>query len=63
MNELIMKLTVQTDVWCDQNWYGHDLYNLKWEEKFVELVIRECANQVSRKSEAISILKHFGLKE
>lgn len=30
-------------------------------ERFAELIIRECANQVSRKSEATSILEHFGI--
>jgi outer membrane protein assembly factor BamE (lipoprotein component of BamABCDE complex) len=30
-------------------------------EKFAELIIRECANQVSRKSESDSILEYFNL--
>jgi len=66
MNELIKKLAVQADMWCEQNvslHAGTPLYNTIWEEKFSELIIRECAGQVSRTSEAISILEHFGLKE
>lgn len=31
-------------------------------EKFVELIVRECAGQVSRHAEAMSILEHFDLK-
>lgn len=46
MNERIRELTAQTDVWCDQYWYGHQLYNQKWEEKFAELIIQECAETI-----------------
>ena len=30
---------------------------------FTELIVRECADQVSRESEALSILEHFGVDE
>ena len=46
MNERIRKLALETDVWCDQNWAGHEFYNIKWEEKFAELIVRECARIV-----------------
>lgn len=39
MNERIRKLALETDVWCDQNWAGHEFYNIRWEEKFAELLI------------------------
>ena len=42
MNERIRKLALETDVWCDQNWAGHEFYNIKWEEKFAELIVRQC---------------------
>ena len=42
MNERIRKLALETDVWCDQNWAGHEFYNIRWEEKFAELIVREC---------------------
>jgi hypothetical protein len=42
MNERIRKLALETDVWCDQNWAGHEFYNIKWEEKFAELIVGEC---------------------
>ena len=45
MNEQIKLLTSKADVWCDQNWLGHELYNQKWEEKFAELIILECVQQ------------------
>jgi hypothetical protein len=31
-------------------------------EKFAQLIVRECADQVSRGSEASSILEHFGVE-
>ena len=45
MNERIQELASAADVWCDQNWLGHDLYNQRWEEKFAELIIRDCVQQ------------------
>ena len=39
MNERIRKLALEADVWCDQNWAGHEFYNIRWEEKFAELLI------------------------
>ena len=41
MNERIRELTSAADVWCDQNWLGHDLYNQRWEEKFAELIVKD----------------------
>jgi hypothetical protein len=32
-------------------------------ERFAELIVRECAAQVSRAVESQSILQHFGIKE
>ena len=48
MNERIRKLALETDVWCDQNWAGHEFYNIRWEEKFAELIVRECVDIVSK---------------
>ena len=50
----------------DQALEHPDLYSYDKErflEIFAELIIRECANQVSRESEALSILEHFGVEE
>ena len=43
MNTQIHKLAQETDVWCDQNHYGDEFYNLRWEEHFAELIVKECA--------------------
>jgi hypothetical protein len=41
MNKRLRELANQTDVWCDQNWLGHEFYYEKWEEKFAELILRD----------------------
>jgi len=46
MNERIRKIASETDVWCDQNWAGHEFYNIKWEEKFAELIISSVMAEV-----------------
>jgi hypothetical protein len=61
MNKLLQKLADQ----CRTEYRdGHGGYTEQFdEEKFAELIVRECADQVSRKSEASSILEHFGVEE
>ena len=44
MNKRIKELVQQTDAWCDQNYAGDKFYDVRWEEKFAELIVRECAN-------------------
>lgn len=43
MNNRIKELAQQTDVWCDQNHHGDKFYDIRWEEKFAELIVKECA--------------------
>lgn len=76
MNERIRKLALETDVWCDQNWAGYEFYNIRWEEKFAELIVRECIEHLEgnvavpnlehsiTKTKCIrSIKEHFGVEE
>jgi hypothetical protein len=51
MNERIRKLALETDVWCDQNWAGHEFYNIRWEEKFAEMLIQECLSILKESQE------------
>ena len=44
MNERIKQLATETDIWCDQNFHKSYEYNIQWEQKFAELIVRECAN-------------------
>jgi hypothetical protein len=47
MNEQILnKLAQQADVWCDQNYAGDEYYDLRWEEKFAELIVGKCLSIV-----------------
>ena len=48
MNDRIRKLASETDAWCDQNWAGHKFYDIRWEEKFAELLIRECLEEIDK---------------
>jgi len=65
MNERIQQLAMQTDIWCDQNVaQGSPMYNNQWEQKFAELIVRECAdiatmNQFQWDSTGSYVLKHF----
>ena len=70
MNERIKELSVETDVWCDQNWYGHEFYDVRWEEKFAELIVRECIGLLPEDCQSKNgchtswIMKeHFGVEE
>jgi hypothetical protein len=69
MNENIKKLIEQADIYCDQHWLGNPFYDVKWEEKFAELLIKECAN-INYNSpfpdgefHAREVLYHFGVEE
>ena len=46
MNERIKQLATETDIWCDQNFHNSPEYNIQWEQKFAELIVRECLKKV-----------------
>ena len=55
----------KTDIWCDQNVPRDVFFSLRWEEKFYELIVRECANMVDVDGDAVMamrMLKHFGVE-
>ena len=65
MNERIRELAEQSDPehWHSRWYSGINPRVIDPEiKKFAELIIRECADHVSRKAEAASILEHFGLE-
>jgi hypothetical protein len=76
MNERIQELGRQASLWCDQNIPGEFSeetmgYGHHWEQKFAELIVRECANlfpltftdeQYQRRIDK-TILKHFGVDQ
>ncbi len=69
MNERIRKIAIETDAWCDQHYTGDQMYNIKWEQKFAELIVRECAVWVNDNLGLVDeearkdLLKHFGVEE
>ena len=79
MNERIKELAKQAEEYADIEYNASDLdwYELK-EEKFAELIVRECAwiandpapsvydhdsYKLGRKFAGIDVLKHFGVEE
>jgi hypothetical protein len=77
MNERIQELKHQASLWCDNNipeQYSEETngYGRAWEDKFAELIVRECcqfensyggdAGLVAR-SYGRKIREHFGVKE
>lgn len=80
MNERIQELKHQAFLWCDENiseQYSHETgYGDAWEDKFAELIVKECMDIVSDESEKVSdewrckdgqhiwwkIKEHFGVK-
>jgi hypothetical protein len=82
VNERIKELKHQASLWCDKNipeQYSEETnsYGTAWEDKFAELLIRECAKSVDKVYEdaepdhgcydwatfarGIDVLKHFGV--
>ena len=44
MNKVIKKIAMDCDVYCDQNYPNSPHYDILWEQKFAELIVKECAN-------------------
>ena len=60
----------KTDIWCDQNVPRDIFFDLRWEEKFYELIVQECIDIAYRNNNsgeggviADNIKEHFGVKE
>jgi len=52
MNKQILdKLRTETDIWCDENFYGHPSYVALWEERFAELIVEECVHLLINEAE------------
>ena len=74
MNEQIRKIALETDAWCDQHHMGNQSYNIEWEQKFAELIVRECAKVILEtpvdymETDTMhrirdSVKQHFGVEE
>lgn len=47
MNNRIKELAQKTDVWCDQNHHGDKFYDIRWEEKFAELIVYDFLSELT----------------
>ncbi len=73
MNERIKELVQQTDAWWGFDYTGDKFYDIRWEEKFAELIIKECANICFSEAQGhnmafgehcgVVIKEHFGVQE
>ena len=74
MNDRIRKIAIETDAWCDRYYFGDKFYDIEWEKKFAELIVRECLNQCYNRGmndelyngqlkAAAYIEQHFGVEE
>ena len=56
MNERIKELKHQAFLWCDENipdQYSHETgYGDAWEDKFAELIVKECIDKISEEHKA-----------
>lgn len=64
MNERIEQLSTQAVNYAREN-FGTDfvLFYKLWQEKFAELIVRECAELCLADYDADIILAHFGVEE
>ena len=63
MNERIRELAVKANLEIDP---AHPDHNQKVLEKFAELIVRECALVVHKKTgpkSALNVLEHFGIEQ
>jgi hypothetical protein len=68
MNERIKELKHQASLWCDKNvpeQYSEETnsYGTAWEDKFAELIVRECIAQCNDGDSRYFIATHFGIPE
>jgi hypothetical protein len=70
MNERIKQLKHQASLWCDMNipdQFGEYGYGEAWEDKFAELIVRDCRDMFVVNSPSWNLLneklEHFGVEE
>ena len=42
MNDRISKIAIEADAWCDRYYFGDKFYDIEWEKKFAELIVKRC---------------------
>ncbi len=47
MNDQLRKIAIETDAWCDKYYFGDKFYDIEWEKKFAELIVRECVDKIT----------------
>ena len=44
--QMIRRLAIETDAWCDQFQLEDPYYTAHWEEKFAQLIVKECIDKI-----------------
>lgn len=69
MHPNIRKLAMDADVYCDQHYHNDPHYDIKWEQTFAEMIVRECCNifvELRTRPADLAVLdvkKYFGVEE
>ena len=66
MSKQFQRIAIETDAWCDQNFFGNMNYNRFWEQKFAELIVLECCQKLENDGMvevAMEMKQHFGVEE
>jgi hypothetical protein len=64
MNLFIYRLADEADKWCEQHHHNSEHYDVFWETKFAELIIKECADiaAINLEDPSKAILTILGVK-
>ena len=67
MNEQIRKIAIEADAWCDKYYFGDKFYDIEWEKKFAELIVKAVFDRIADERIEVyepvvkSVKEHFGV--
>ena len=67
MNEQIRKIAIEADAWCDKYYFGDKFYDIEWEKKFAELIVKAVFDRIADERFEVyepvvkSVKEHFGV--
>jgi hypothetical protein len=67
MNEQIRKIAIEADAWCDKYYFGDKFYDIEWEKKFAQLIVKAVFDRIADERFEVyepvvkSVKEHFGV--
>ena len=67
MNDQLRKIAIETDAWCDKYYFGDKFYDIEWEKKFAELIVKAVFDRIADERFEVyepvvkSVKEHFGV--